>query len=179
MKKFAFLLLLCFAFAFKILRSEPDQVVAENAKVTFAVSHVSGTVTGTLTGLQGNVVFVENNLAGSSMNVSLDANSVDTKNRARDSDLRDKKFFDVGTYPRVQFKSKEITKSGEGFQVRGDLTIKDQTHEVLIPFKVTKQENGRFFTGKFTLDRRDYNLGKSVFPPVGKTVDVTIEALVK
>lgn len=179
MKKFAFLLLLFTAFAFKMLLLVPDQVVPENAKVTFAVSHISGTVKGTLTGLQGTVVFDENNLAGSSMDVSLDANSIDTKNRARDKDLRNKKFFDVQTYPRVHFKSKEITKAGDNFEVRGDLTIKDQTREVVIPFKVQKHENGRMFTGNFTVNRKDFNLGKSSFPPIGKTVDVTIEALVK
>ena len=179
MKKLAFLLLLFISLAFKVLLNTPDQVVTDSSKVTFSVSHVSGRVKGTLTGLEGTVVFDENNLSGSSMDVSLDANSVDTNNRARDKDLRKKKFFDVSVYPRVHFKSKEISKAADGFQVRGDLTIKDQTREVVIPFRVQQLENGRLFTGEFTLNRKDFDLGKSAFPPIGKTVTVNIETLIK
>ena len=156
-----------------------EEVDAAQSKVTFRVGHLGGKVSGTFSGLQGSVFFDENNLAGSSMDVSLDASSVDTENRARDKDLRKEKFFHVEKYPRVSFRSKEITRIATGFQVVGDLTIKDQTHEETIPFTVEKTENGSLFKGSFKVDRKKYDLGKGSFPPIGKEVEVEITALVK
>lgn len=169
-----------FSWAFRPARPQFTETVDPGqSQVTFRVNHLGGKVTGTFKGLEGSVFFDENNLAGSSMEVWLAAESVDTNNRARDKDLRKEKFFDVARFPRVSFRSKEIGRTATGFQVRGDLTIKDQTHEETIPFTVTKTEAGAFFNGSFTVDRKKYNLGKSSFPPIGKAVEVEISALVK
>lgn len=179
MKKLLLLFAVFLGFAFGVRFMFPDQVAPDQSSITFTVSHISGKVTGTFTGMEGSVIFDENNLAGSSMDVSLDANTIDTKNRARDSDLRDKKFFDVEKYPRIHFKSLEISKAAEGFQVRGQLTIKDVTKEETIPFKVEKQGDARIFTGSFTVKHKEYGVGKSSFPPIGKTAQVEIKAVVK
>ena len=179
MKNLLLLLVVLFGFAFSSGLTLPDQVAPDQSSVTFSMSHLGGTVTGTFTGLEGSVIFDENNLAGSSMDVSLDAKSIDTKNRARDSDLRGKKFFDVENHPRIHFKSIEIIKAPEGYQVRGHLTIKDVTREEIIPFKVEKQGDVSVFTGAFTVNRKNYNLGKSSFPPIGKEAQVEIKAVIK
>ena len=179
MKNLLLLLAVVFGFAFRSGFFFPDQVAPDQSSVTFSMSHLGGTVTGTFTGMEGSVVFDENNLGGSSMDVSLDAKSIDTKNRARDSDLRGKKFFDVENYPRIRFKSLEISKAPDGYQVRGQVTIKDVTREEIIPFKVEKQGDVSVFTGSFTVNRKNYNLGKSSFPPIGKEAKVEIKAMVK
>ena len=179
MKKILLICAVLFGFAFSTALVLPDEVAPDQSQVTFSMSHLGGKVTGTFTGLQGNVIFDENNLAGSSMDVSLDANSIDTKNRARDKDLRGKKFFEVEKYPRIHFKSLEISKTADGYQVRGQLTIKDVTREEIIPFKVEKQGDVSVFTGSLTVNRKNYNLGKSSFPPIGKEAQVDIKAVVK
>ena len=180
MKYLLLLLAVLFGFAFHSGLALPDQVAPDQSSVTFSMKHLGGTVTGTFSGMEGSVIFDENNLAGSSMDVSLDAKSIDTKNRARDSDLRGKKFFDVENHPRIRFRSIGIIKAPEGgYQVRGQLTIKDVTREEIIPFKVEKQGDASVFTGSFIVNRKNYNLGKSSFPPIGKEAKVEIKAIVK
>jgi polyisoprenoid-binding protein YceI len=179
MKSLLLILAVILGFAFHSGLVFPDQVAPDQSAVTFSINHLGGKVTGTFSGIEGSVIFDENNLGGSSMDVSLDAKTIDTKNRARDKDLRGKKFFDVENYPRVHFKSLEIIKVAEGYEVRGQLTIKDVTREEIIPFKVEKQGEVRVFSGAFTVNRKNYNLGKSSFPPIGKEAKVEIKAVVK
>jgi polyisoprenoid-binding protein YceI len=155
------------------------QIVTEQSKVTFSVGHTTGTVNGTITGMQGTVNFDENNPAASTMQATVDAATVNTDNRARDSDLRKEKFFHVEKYPQIKFQSKSIAKTANGYEVTGNLTIKDQTHEVVIPFQREQKGSEAVYTGHFSLNRKDYNLGKSAFPPMGKTVNVTILAVVR
>ncbi len=177
-KKGIALLLFCLLIS-GLLQKVYCQIDSDRSKITFGVSHVTGMVEGTITGMQGTVIFDENNLPGSRMEATVEAKTVDTGNKARDSDLRKGKFFDVDQYQQVKFSSKEITKTATGFQVTGDLTIKDRTRQVTIPFEREVKGGEEIFSGNFTLDRRDYNLGKGAFPPIGKEVKVSILAVVR
>ncbi|MFC5271847.1 YceI family protein [Adhaeribacter terreus] len=179
MKKILLFMLVCFFLNLESSHAIFAQIVTEQSKVTFRVSHMTGTVEGTITGMQGTVQFDENNLAASYMQATVEAATVNTENRARDSDLRKEKFFDAERYPQIKFQSKSISKTADGFQVTGDLTIKDRTREVNIPFSREQKGNEAVYTGSFTLNRKDYNLGKSAFPPMGKTVKVDILAVVR
>lgn len=176
--KLLLVLFLLFTVAFS-QKSVAQIIITEKSKVTFSVSHMTGTVEGTIMGMQGTVNFDENNLTGSTMQASVEAKTVDTGNNARDSDLRKDKFFQVERYPQVKFQSRTISKTAEGYQVTGDLTIKARTREVIIPFQREVKNGETIYTGQFSLNRKDYDLGKSAFPPMGKTVKVNIVAIVK
>ena len=56
--------------------------------------------------------------------------SVNTRNEDRDNHLKSADFFDAEQFPKIQFVSKSITKSGDDYNITGDLTIKDVTKEV-------------------------------------------------
>jgi polyisoprenoid-binding protein YceI len=53
--------------------------------------------------------------------LTIDADSLDTKNAKRDKHLRSADFFDVANHPQVQFVSDGATLHGETLQVRGHL----------------------------------------------------------
>ncbi|MBK0404002.1 YceI family protein [Adhaeribacter sp. BT258] len=177
MKKILRFLLIGFLLALGSRKLVIAQIIPSQSKVTFSISHMGGTVDGTITGMQGTVNFDENNLAASNMQATVDAATVNTENRARDSDLRKEKFFDAERYPQIKFQSKSFAKTAQGYKVTGDLTIKDRTHEVTIPFQREQQGSEVVYSGNITLNRKDYNLGKSAFPPMGKTVKVHILAV--
>jgi len=56
----------------------------------------------------GSVVLDDKDISKSSVEVTIDANSVDTRVPDRDNDLRSEKFFDVAHYPSITFKSKRV-----------------------------------------------------------------------
>jgi polyisoprenoid-binding protein YceI len=75
----------------------------------------------------------EKDLTRSSVTVSVDAASIDTRNEQRDGHLRSADFFDVERFPALTFKSKKVEKAGgDRYRVTGDLTIRDVTREVAL-----------------------------------------------
>ncbi len=100
----------------------------------FSIRHLGiSTVRGTFTKLSGDVTYFPSDVSKSSVNVTIDASSVDTRVEKRDNDLRSDHFFDVAKYPTITFKSKRVAPAGTGkLNVTGDLTIHGVTKEVTL-----------------------------------------------
>jgi len=75
-------------------------------------------------------------LSKSSVNITIDASSVDTAVTPRDADLRSPNFFDVARYPEITFASTSIRKSKGAYVAVGNLTMHGVTKPVTIRFKV-------------------------------------------
>ena len=109
----------------------------DHSQVTFKVKHLAiSTVTGRFDLLEGSYsIDLEDleNIANSSVNMSIVASSINTNKKKRDDHLKSAEFLDVEKYPNITFKSKEI-KNGDGnkFQIVGDLTIHGITKEVTL-----------------------------------------------
>lgn len=73
-------------------------------------------------------------LTTASIAFEFDVASINTYNEERDNHLRSEDFFHVEKYPTITFKSTNIKKDGDDYEVTGDLTIKDVTKPVT--FKV-------------------------------------------
>jgi polyisoprenoid-binding protein YceI len=67
--------------------------------------------------------------------VTIDAASITTANEQRDGHLRNADFLDVEKYPTITFKLKSVEPAGDGHKVRGDLTIKDVTNEIVLDYE--------------------------------------------
>jgi polyisoprenoid-binding protein YceI len=132
-----------------------------NAKIDFTVKGMFGKVHGSFKGLQATIQFNEKDLSASSMSASVDAKTVSTGISLRNSDLRNKEeWFNTEKYPKISFKSKKFEKSGSGYKVLGDLTIKGITKPVEIPFTFSDKNGSGVFKGQFTVPRAEFNLGK-------------------
>jgi polyisoprenoid-binding protein YceI len=155
----------------------------------FAVRHLMvSTVRGTLGQATGIVTFDEADPSKSSVEASIDATIIDTREPKRDAHLKGPDFFDVAKYPTITFRSKKVTKvSDSKFQVTGDLTLHGVTKEVTLdaeglpkPFKdpMGNLRLGGVVTTK--LSRKDFGIewnkaldGGGVV--VSDAVDVTID----
>ncbi|HEV3223219.1 MAG TPA: YceI family protein [Puia sp.] len=150
-----------------------------NAKVNFNLHGPFGTVHGSFTGLEATINFNEKNLSGSSIVASIDAKTVSTGVSLRNSDLRNKEeWLNTDKFPKIIFKSKKIEKTANGFKASGDLTIKGITKPADIPFTFTNKESSGIFTGQFTINRMDYNIGKSG-GSVGSVITIILTVPVK
>lgn len=155
---------------------KPD---AANAKVNFSLHGPFGTVHGSFTGLEATIHFDEKNLSGSSVTASIDAKTVSTGVGLRNSDLRNKEeWLNTDKYPRITFKSTKIEKSADGFKASGDMTIKDVTKPVVIPFTFTNKDASGLFKGEFKIKREDYKVGKPG-GSVGSDVTIMLSVPVK
>jgi polyisoprenoid-binding protein YceI len=68
----------------------------------------------------------------SSVDVTIDAASVETSQEQRDAHLRSPDFFDAETYPTLKFKSTSVKLDGDDWKVTGDLTLRDVTRPVVL-----------------------------------------------
>jgi polyisoprenoid-binding protein YceI len=100
----------------------------------FIVRHLMITnVRGGFTSVQGTVVYDPEDLSGSSIDVVIDVNSLNTSDASRDGHLKSADFLDVEQYPTIIFESKTITQEADGdLLVKGDLAIHGVTKEVTL-----------------------------------------------
>jgi polyisoprenoid-binding protein YceI len=110
------------------------QIDPAHSSAQFSVRHMAiSTVRGAFSKVTGSLVFDDKDISKSTIDVSIDANSVDTRVPDRDNDLRSEKFFDVAHYPSITFKSKKVEQVAPGkLKVTGDLTIRGTTKEVVL-----------------------------------------------
>lgn len=136
-----------------------------HTQISFVVRHLGvSNVRGKFNKFEGKIHLDESDLSKSSVRVTIDANSVDTDNERRDNHLRSEDFLAVERFPHITFVSKRVQKNGSKFEVVGDLTIRDVTREVTIPFELAgpmKSANGQKrigAEGSLVVNRFDYGL---------------------
>mgnify|MGYP000975272134 CR=1 FL=1 len=124
------------------------------AKVRGAFNEVSGTAT--IDGANPSV---------SSLEVTIQAGSIDTRDANRDGHLTSPDFFDVATYPTITFVATGFEVTGDDtVEVTGNLTIKDVTKPVTVPFEFGGAATDPFgnhrigFEGQVSVNRKDWGL---------------------
>jgi len=101
--------------------------------VSFTGKHMMITkVRGIFKGVTGTIDFDEANPAGSHVEVSIPAASIETGMEPRDNHLRSADFLDAETHPTLTFASTGIAPSGGRWAITGDLTIRGVTRSVIL-----------------------------------------------
>lgn len=116
------------------------QIDPKHSDAQFAVTHLMiSTVRGEFHGINGTVVYDDRDVSKSSVNVTIDATTVDTREPDRDKDLKSANFFDVANHPTMTFKSTKVESAGPGkLKVTGDLTMRGNTKPVVLEVTVPK-----------------------------------------
>lgn len=141
----------------------------------YTIQFKTGKAEGSFQGLQGKVVFNKADLLNAMIDVSVDVNTIQTGNEKKDEHAIGKKWFDASTYPTMKFVSKQITKLGTGYIAEGELTVKDVTRSVEIPFAYVLTNDKGYLQGRFRINRKDYNVKGNFFGfTVGKDVDILL-----
>ena len=118
----------------------------------------------------------------SSLDVTIDAASVDTRVAMRDNDLRSANYFDTAKYPTITFKSKRVEAAGSGkLEVTGDLTIHGVTKEVVLdvdgpsaPMKDPKGKEHMGLAATTTVSRQAFGVG-SDSNMIGDEISIVID----
>jgi len=104
-----------------------------HSSVGFKVRHLVSKVSGGFNDFDGTIVADFGNLDSSSVEFTIQATSIDTKNEKRDGHLRSADFFDVEKYPEISFKSSKITKiDGDSYAVAGAFTMHGVSKEITL-----------------------------------------------
>jgi polyisoprenoid-binding protein YceI len=110
------------------------QIDPQHSSAQFSVRHLAiSTVRGAFSKVTGTVALDDQDITKSTVDVTIDVTTVDTREPDRDKDLRSDRFFDVAHYPSMTFKSKKVEQVTPGkLKITGDLTIRGTTKEVVL-----------------------------------------------
>jgi polyisoprenoid-binding protein YceI len=152
--------------------------VADGSSIKFTIHNFGFKTGGKLDAPQGDIVFNPADLTHSSFQVNIKSSSINTDNDSRDEHLKETEYFDVKNYPLIRFVSSSIHTSGgkNSYVVLGTLTIKNISRAITIPFLAEINGNSWVFTGHFTMNRRDFNVGGSSTLSNELTVDIKVLA---
>jgi len=154
-------LLIVFLFISNAFSQSKLQTVTKST-VTFHIKNLGITIDGTLAGFKGSIIFDPANLATSTIEASVETNTIDTDNGTRNDHLKSDSYFDVAKYPTINIKSVSFKhKSGNNYSGTFNLTIKNVTKIVEVPFTYTETGNTIAYKGNFQIERTDYGVGAS------------------
>ena len=138
-----------------------------HSTVEFSVRHMMvTTVKGQFQKVKGTVELDEKDPSKSTVEVSIETASIDTREAKRDAHLKSPDFFDAAKFPTLTFKSTKIEKAGKGkFKLTGDLSMHGITKSVVLavegPSASIKDPYGRTVRGVMAtgkLDRKDWGM---------------------
>jgi polyisoprenoid-binding protein YceI len=138
-----------------------------HSTVEFSVRHMMvTTVKGQFQKVKGTVELDEKDPNKSTVEVSIETASIDTREAKRDAHLKSPDFFDAAKFPALTFKSTKIEKAGKGkFKLTGDLSMHGITKSVVLavegPSASIKDPYGRTVRGVMAtgkLDRKDWGM---------------------
>ena len=146
-----------------------------NSSADFRVPNFWGlaTVTGRFERLEGQLGVDDDHQWR--MELSLDADSLDTGNPRRDKHLRSADFFDVEHHPEVRFRSRSVTDHGNGrMHVEGELEAAGERARVQVELTVEQADGGLEVSAAATVDQRELGMTWSplgiVRPPTALSV---------
>lgn len=144
----------------------------------FSVKHMMvATAKGRFGAFDGTIQWDQDNLAASSVNVTIDVSSISTNEAQRDGHLRSEDFFNTEQYPTATFRSTRIEPDGsDEFKIHGDLTIRDQTHPIVLNVELEGQILDPYglqragFEAKTEISRKQFGLNWNALLETGGAV---------
>jgi polyisoprenoid-binding protein YceI len=182
MRKILGMATLSLAVAASAFAADTYKIDPNHSSANFAVRHMGiNTVHGRFTQVGGDIALDEANPANSKVSADIKTASVTTDVAPRDKHLKSPDFFDVEKYPEIKFESTKIEKRGDQWVAIGNLTMKDVTKQIELPFEYSKGKMGPReeigVTATMKLNREDYhvNWSKTVEGVAMVGDDVSIE----
>ena len=148
------------------MRTERWEIDSSHSSVHFSVRHlVIARVRGSFTRWSGTLQVPDGDFSKATVDVTIDASSIDTGVADRDAHLKSADFLDAGRHLELRFLGKRVQpRSGAEIDVVGDLTIKGVTREVVLRVEQHGQAKDPWgnlraaFTAKVSIDRKDFGL---------------------
>ena len=105
-----------------------------HSSVGFKVKHMMFTnVKGNFEKYEATIISDGDDFTNASIEFSADINSINTNNADRDTHLKSGDFFDAENHPKLTFKASSFTKSGDDYEIAGDLSMRGVTKFVKFP----------------------------------------------
>jgi polyisoprenoid-binding protein YceI len=162
--------------------NDPWTIDPVKSRIAFGAEQIGKLIAGRIGSWTGTIVLDPQNLAAARIDIRMDMRSATTGARDVDDMLLGKDFLDIAHTPEARFISDMVTRvSGDSYQARGKLTIRDVTRDVTLPFTLRIQNGQANARGNLGIKRLDYGVGRNEWAATSYVanevaVDITIVA---
>jgi polyisoprenoid-binding protein YceI len=152
-----------------------------HSSVSFKARHLDiSWIHGRFNEVSGKFVLDRENPAKSTFQLTIQVDSVDTANKARDEHLRQPDYFDTKQFPTIEFKSTSVKPIDGGYEVTGDFTMHGTTHEIKMVLMggkehIFKDVKRVAFSTELSVKRSDYGFDKRAIGPIGDKALIMID----
>ncbi len=147
-----------------------------DSSIKFSVK-ASVEIAGTFDQWNATLSFTSPDVTTGSLDVEIQAASVDTGSGFKNSKLKSSDFFDVAENPLITFKSTKLVQTGPTtFEVDGNFTIRGVTRTEKLTLEVSGKGTGSGeITGTMAFDRKDYGMNSGIpFIKIANRVEVSV-----
>jgi len=168
--------------ALPALAQDTYKIDPVHSEVSFKIRHLLAKTSGRFTKFGGAIKVDTADISKSTVDVTIDAASINTDMEARDKHLKTPEFFDVEKFPTITFKSTSVKEVAKGkLEVTGDFTLHGVTKRISFPITNAGTQPGMkpgtvmagFIDGALTLNRTEYGVKYGV-PLVGDEVAISL-----
>ena len=147
------------------------------SKIKFNVK-ASIPIEGTFEKWDATLAFTSTDASTGSLDIKIQADSVNTGSKSKDNRLKGKNCFNVKEHPYITFQSTKIIQTGpHTFDVPGTFTIRGISKEEKLTFTAEREGEGTGeIEGTLWFERRDFELGGNIpFVTIADRVELTID----
>ena len=102
-----------------------------------------------------------------SARIEIDLASIDAGSVEADEESAGKLWFNRSVYPKAQFVSSQVRPLGNNrYEMRGTLTLKGKSRELVVPVTYTPGKGAASFDGAFILKRLEFGIGEGMWADV-------------
>jgi polyisoprenoid-binding protein YceI len=157
------------------------EVTPVQSSVKFEVDS-SVAINGTFSKWTASLTFTSPELSTGTLEINIQADSVNTGSGMKDGKLKGKDFFDVKQNPLITFKSTKIVQTGpDTFEVDGNFTIRGVTKPEKLTLTITGKGTGSgSIQGTMAFDRKQYGMNSGIpFIKIADRVEVSVDLKAK
>jgi polyisoprenoid-binding protein YceI len=182
MRSFRSLVLPALFLALPALAQDVYKIDAAHSQVAFKIRHLLAKTPGRFTKFEGTIKIDNKDIAKSTVDVKIEAASVNTDNEGRDKHLRSADFFDVEKFPAITFKSTAVKEVAKGkLEVTGEFTMHGVTKTITFPITNMGTQPGMrpgtvvagFIDGALKINRNDFGI-KTYPGALGDEVEIEL-----
>jgi polyisoprenoid-binding protein YceI len=149
-----------------------QSVVYDKSRITCVSRQMNVPVEARFRKFTAEIAFDPAKPAAGKARIEIDVDSFDIDNAEVNDEARSKPWFDAHNFPKATFVAAGIKAvDGGRFEVRGPLTIKGKTLEVVAPFIYKEEAGTAVFDGAFVIRRLQYNIGEGVWKDTDTVAD--------
>lgn len=142
-------------------------VLPKRSAIAFEFRQMGVPVKGGFQRFTAQMVFDPARPETASAQIEIDLASIDAGSPEANDESAGRLWFNRSAYPKATFVSRQIRALGTNrYEMRGTLTLKGTSREMIVPVRYTPGKNAATFDGGFILKRLDFGIGEGMWADV-------------